>query len=87
MPKSISSISSRSLRIEYSICSNLPEYFVHHCPERPQRMTLTYPRLGRQITEHLAVLMIYPSPASTPNMTGLWKRSSFQQAARPLHAG
>jgi hypothetical protein len=53
-------------------------------PDRTQQMILAHPCLRRQITKHLTLLMIYPSHASTPILTGLRMRNSFSSSLLAL---
>ena len=59
----------------------LGKHFVHHGPDRPQRMIFPYPRLRRQITEHLTLLMIYASHASLITRVACGRGVVFQQPA------
>jgi hypothetical protein len=41
----------------------LGKCFVHHHPDRPQRMIFPHPRLRRQVTEYLTLLLVRSSHA------------------------
>ena len=60
----------------------LGKYFVHHHPDRPQRMIFPHPRFRRQITEHLTLLMIYAPHPSLLTRLACGTGVVFQQPAR-----
>src|SRR4029078_7935875 len=59
----------------------LGTHFAHHGPNRRQRMSFPHPRLRRQITEHLTLLMIYASHASLITRVAFWGGGVFYGAA------
>src|SRR5208282_897689 len=59
----------------------LGKYFVHHHPDRTQRMIFPHPRFRRQITEHLTLLMIYAPHPSLLTRLACGTGVVFQQPA------
>ena len=57
----------------------LSEYLVYHRPDRAQGMILANAHLGRQVTEHVILLLIFSTHAFSYH-TRLWIRSSFSAA-------
>ncbi len=77
------STDARRERTSYRAAARASEYLVHHSPDRAQRMILAHAHLGRQVTEHMILLLIVSAHAFSYH-TRLWINSGFLAACQAV---